>query len=89
VLTSWIEETHDQARAPESEEIVKNQGYTKPKAPKPGGKNQLKKYTTINIERPALPNPLKPPSLHTPLDWRSSLSTTEGTTLTPCLSHEH
>jgi hypothetical protein len=43
VLTSWIEETHDQARAPESEEIVKNQGYTKPKAPKPGGKNQLKK----------------------------------------------
>ena len=34
VLTQWIEETNDQGRVPESEEVVKNAGQTKPQAAK-------------------------------------------------------
>jgi hypothetical protein len=33
VLADWIEATNDQGRIPESEELIRNQGVTKPKTP--------------------------------------------------------
>ena len=42
VLTTWIEETNDQGRVPESAEVIKNEGFTKPRAPKPEGKKRKK-----------------------------------------------
>ena len=33
VLTRWIEQTNDQGRIPEAEEVAKNEGATKPGAP--------------------------------------------------------
>lgn len=43
VLTTSIDKTHDQGRVPESEEIVKNEGYTKPKVPMLEAKKRMKK----------------------------------------------
>ena len=42
VLTTWIEETNDQGRVPESAEVIKNEGFTKPQLPKPAGKKRKK-----------------------------------------------
>jgi N-sulfoglucosamine sulfohydrolase len=39
-LNTWIEETNDQGRVPEPEEVVKNEGFTKPKPAKAGGKKK-------------------------------------------------
>jgi arylsulfatase A-like enzyme len=36
VLTNWIEQTHDQGRIPEPEEVAKNEGNTKPPQEKKG-----------------------------------------------------
>lgn len=42
VLTQWIEETNDQGRVPEPEDVVKNEGFTKPVPPKAKGKKRKK-----------------------------------------------
>ncbi|MEQ1748049.1 MAG: sulfatase [Prosthecobacter sp.] len=42
VLTQWIEETSDQGRVPEAEDVVKNEGRTKPEPEKSQGKKRKK-----------------------------------------------
>jgi len=42
VLDAWIEESNDQGRVPEPEDVVKNEGYTKPQPPKAKGKKKDK-----------------------------------------------
>ncbi len=42
VLDQWIEDTHDQGRVPEPEDVVKNEGYTKPQPAKGKGKKKKK-----------------------------------------------
>jgi arylsulfatase A-like enzyme len=42
VLAQWIEETSDQGRVPEAEDVVKNEGRTKPEPEKSQGKKRKK-----------------------------------------------
>jgi arylsulfatase A-like enzyme len=43
VLNSWIEQTHDQGRIPEPEEVARNEGRTKEAPPAKQGKGKKKK----------------------------------------------
>ena len=43
VLNAWIEQTHDQGRIPEPEEVARNEGRTKEAPPANQGKGRKKK----------------------------------------------